>query len=76
MSEFLGVDHAGIGVGDMDKAFSFWTDKLGFTKVFFDYTGPVPGLEEITKNKNTKARIVILGNKFTTRLGPGKVKLV
>lgn len=76
MSEFLGVDHAGIGVGDMDKAFSFWTDKLGFTKVFFDYTGPVPGLEEITKNKNTKARIVMLGNKFTTRLGPGKVKLV
>lgn len=58
MSEFLGVDHAGIGVGDMDKAFSFWTDKLGFTKVFFDYTGPVPGLEEITKIKIPKHELL------------------
>lgn len=76
MSTFLGVDHAGIGVGDMDKAFEFWSKKLGFTEVFFDYTGPVPGLSEITKTNNVKARIVMLGNRFTTRLGPGKVKLV
>lgn len=76
MSTFLGVDHAGIGVGDMDKAFDFWSKKLGFTEVFFDYTGPVPGLSEITKSNSVKARIVMLGNRFTTRLGPGKVKLV
>ena len=73
---FLGVDHAGIGVGDMQKAFEFWIEKLGFTEVFFDYTGPVPGLEEITKGKDVKARIVMLGNRNATRLGPGKVKLV
>lgn len=73
---FTGVDHAGIGVGDMDKAFDFWMGKLGFTEVFFDYVGPVPGLEEITHKSDVKARIVMLGNRFTTRLGPGKVKLV
>ena len=73
---FLGVDHAGIGVGDMDRALAFWRDKLGFTEVFFDYTGPMPGLDEITKTSSTRARVVMLGSQFTTRLGPGKIKLV
>jgi catechol 2,3-dioxygenase-like lactoylglutathione lyase family enzyme len=73
---FLGVDHAGIGVANMEKAFEFWIEKLGFTEVFFDYTGPVPGLDEITKKADVRARIVMLGNRHTTRLGPGKVKLV
>lgn len=73
---FLGVDHAGIGVSNMEKAFEFWIEKLGFTEVFFDYTGSVPGLEEITKTNDVRARIVMLGNRNTTRLGPGKVKLV
>ena len=45
VSTFQGVDHAGIGVADMDVAFDYWMHKLGFTEVFFDYTGPVPGLE-------------------------------
>ena len=73
---FNGVDHAGIGVANMETAFEYWIEKLGFTEVFFDYTGPVPGLEEITKSNAVRARIVMLGNKFTTRMGPGKVKLV
>ena len=60
----------------MEKAFEFWIEKLGFTEVFFDYTGSVPGLEEITKKNDVRARIVMLGNRNTTRLGPGKVKLV
>ena len=76
MKNFQGVDHAGIGVGNMDVALDFWSEKLGFTEMFFDYTGIVPGLEEITKKKEVRARIVMLGNRFTTRLGPGKVKLV
>jgi catechol 2,3-dioxygenase-like lactoylglutathione lyase family enzyme len=73
---FLGVDHAGVGVGDMDRALEFWGGKLGFTEVFFDYTGPVPGLEDITQTTSTRARIVMLGNRYTTRMGPGRVKLV
>lgn len=73
---FTGVDHAGIGVGDMEQAFDYWMNKLGFTEVFFDYTGPIPGLDEITHKSDVRARIVMLGNRFTTRLGPGKVKLV
>jgi len=73
---FLGVDHAGIGVEDMDTALDFWGRKLGFTELYFDYTGPIPGLEEITKTNQAKARIVMLGNKNSSRLGPGKVKLV
>jgi len=73
---FTGVDHAGIGVGDMEQAFDYWMNKLGFTEVFFDYTGPIPGLDEITHKSDVRARVVMLGNRFTTRLGPGKVKLV
>lgn len=73
---FLGVDHAGVGVGDMDRALEFWRDRLGFTEVLFDYTGPVPGLDELTRETGTRARIMMLANRFTTRLGPGKVKLV
>lgn len=73
---FLGVDHAGVGVGDMDRALEFWRDKVGFTEVFFDYTGAVPGLEEITHTEGTRARIVMLGHQNTTRLGPGRLKLV
>ena len=37
MSTFQGVDHAGIGVADMDVAFDYWMHKLGFTEVFFDH---------------------------------------
>ena len=73
---YLGVDHAGIGVGDMETALDFWGRKLGFTELYFDYTGPIPGLEEIAKTNQVKARIVMLGNKNSSRLGPGKVKLV
>lgn len=73
---FEGVHHAGIGVGDMDTALDFWGRKIGFTNVLFDYTGPVPGLSEITKTDKTKARIVMLEHENTTRLGPGFVKLV
>jgi catechol 2,3-dioxygenase-like lactoylglutathione lyase family enzyme len=76
VQNFRGVDHAGIGVANMDEALVFWRDKLGFTELYFDYTGPVPGLEEICKKKDVKARIVMLGNRYSTRLGPGKVKLV
>ena len=76
MINFRGVDHAGIGVANMDQALEFWTGKLGFTDLYFDYTGPVPGLEEICKRVDVRARIVMLGNRNSTRLGPGKVKLV
>ena len=57
MQNFRGVDHAGIGVANMDEALVFWRDKLGFTELYFDYTGPVPGLEEICKKKDVKARM-------------------
>jgi len=73
---FEGVHNAGVGVGDMDKALDFWGKKIGFNNILFDYTGPIPGLSEITKTEQTKARIVMLEHKNTTRLGPGLVKLV
>ena len=73
---FYGVHHAGIGVGDMEIALDFWDKKIGFSNVLFDYTGLVPGLSEITKTDQTKARIVMLEHQNSTRLGPGFVKLV
>jgi len=73
---FQGVQHAGVGVGDMDIALEFWQNKIGFKRVLFDYTGPVPGLSQITHTENTQARMVMLQHENTTRLGPGFVKLV
>jgi catechol 2,3-dioxygenase-like lactoylglutathione lyase family enzyme len=73
---FLGVDHAGIGVGDMDAALDFWQRKIGFTELFFDYSGPVPGLDHITHGAPVQARMVMLGHRFASRLGPGRIKLV
>ena len=63
MQNFRGVDHAGIGVANMDEALVFWRDKLGFTELYFDYTGPVPGLEEICKKKDVKAQALSGGMK-------------
>lgn len=73
---FQGVQHAGVGVGDMDIALEFWQNKIGFKRVLFDYTGRVPGLSQITHTENTQARMVMLQHENTTRLGPGFVKLV
>jgi catechol 2,3-dioxygenase-like lactoylglutathione lyase family enzyme len=73
---FLGVDHVGIGVPDMEEALDFYCRALGFSDVLFDYTGPLPGLEELVHRPTTKARVVMLASPLATPLGPGRVKLV
>lgn len=73
---FRGVDHVGVGVADMDAAIDWFTRSLGFTRVLFDYTGGLPGVEELTLRKNNRARVVMLANPFATPLGPGRIKLV
>jgi catechol 2,3-dioxygenase-like lactoylglutathione lyase family enzyme len=73
---FLGVDHVGIGVGDMDKAMEFYGRRLGFTRVLFDHVGELPGLEPLTHRPKRKARTVMLRHENTTPLGSGHVKLV
>ena len=35
----MGVDHVGIGVGDVDAAIEFYGRHVGFDRVLFDYTG-------------------------------------
>jgi catechol 2,3-dioxygenase-like lactoylglutathione lyase family enzyme len=73
---FRGVDHVGVGVGDMPSAVDWFGRVLGFDQVIFDYVGELPGLEEITHRERTRARIVMLASRCATPLGPGRIKLV
>ena len=43
----MGVDHVGIGVGDVDAAIEFYGRHVGFDRVLFDYTGELPGLDAV-----------------------------
>jgi catechol 2,3-dioxygenase-like lactoylglutathione lyase family enzyme len=72
---FKGVDHVGVGVGDMDEALAFW-GAVGFADVLFDYSGEVPGTERFTGAGARKARVVMLANGGATPVGPARVKLV
>ena len=75
MSVFRGVDHIGIGVGDLDEAIAFYGEHVGFDDVRFDWTGEVPGLEAIA-GRAPRARIAMLGSRNATPVGPGRLKLV
>jgi catechol 2,3-dioxygenase-like lactoylglutathione lyase family enzyme len=73
---FAGVDHVGIGVTDTDAALEFFGERLGFSRVLFDHTGELPGLDELTHRTRTRARVVKLASRHVTPLGPGRIKLV
>lgn len=73
---FEGVDHVGIGVGDMDVALEFYGRRLGFTQVLFDFSGELPGLEALTWRRRRAARVVMLRSANPTQLGSGCIKLV
>lgn len=75
MSVFRGVDHIGIGVGDMDEALAFYTGHVGFGDVRFDWTGEVPGIEALAGGA-PRARIAMLASTAATPVGPGRIKLV
>lgn len=75
MSVFRGVDHVGIGVGDVDEAIAFYGRHVGFDDVRFDWTGEVPGLESIAGGA-PRARIAMLASGAATPVGPGRIKLV
>lgn len=71
-----GVDHVGIGVVDMDRALGFYRSALGFTEVLFDYTGVLPGLDELCRHAEPRARVAMLASGCPTPLGAGRIKLV
>ena len=75
MSLFRGVDHIGIGVGDIDEAIAFYGEHVGFDDVRFDWTGEVPGVEQIA-GRAPRARIAMLASGAATPVGPGRIKLV
>ena len=75
MSRFMGVDHVGVGVGDIDLAIDFYGRHVGFDRVLFDYTGELPGLETVA-GRTPRARVAMLENSTATPVGPGRVKLV
>jgi catechol 2,3-dioxygenase-like lactoylglutathione lyase family enzyme len=72
---FSGVDHVGVGVGDVDQAVDFY-GRVGFTDLLFDYTGEVPGTEAFTGDGPRRARVAMLANPAATPIGPGRIKLV
>ena len=71
----MGVDHVGVGVGDVDEAIEFYGRHVGFDRVLFDYTGELPGLEAVA-GCVADARVAMLENSDATPIGPGRVKLV
>jgi len=73
---YRGIDHVGIGVADMERAMEFYGERLGFSEVLFDYSGDLPGLEELTNRHVNRARVVMLASRWATPLGPGRIKLV
>jgi len=75
VSTFMGVEHVGIGVGDVDAAIEFYGRHVGFDRVLFDYTGELPGLEAVA-GRTPRARVAMLENSGATPIGPGRVKLV
>ena len=72
---FSGVDHVGVGVGDMDEGIAFY-GRVGFSDVLFDWTGDVPGTEALAGGPARRARVAMLSNPGATPIGPGRVKLV
>jgi len=72
---FSGVDHVGVGVGDMDEGISFY-GRVGFSDVLFDWTGEVPGTDVFGGGSPRRARVAMLSNPGATPIGPGRVKLV
>ena len=72
---FMGVDHVGIGVSDVDAAIAFYGEHVGFDRVLFDHTGALPGLD-VFAGRTPRARVAMLESRGATPLGPGRVKLV
>ena len=73
---FLGVNNVGIGVSNMEQSLEFYSNYLGFTEILFNYSGPLPGMEKVTKQETTEASVVILNNPHQGPIGRGMVKLV
>ena len=71
---FNGVDHIGVGVGDLDAAIRFYGG-VGFSNVLFDYTGEMPGTESFSRERR-RARVAMLANPHASPIGPGRLKLV
>jgi len=75
VTTFMGVDHVGVGVGDVDEAIDFYGRHVGFDHVLFDYTGAIPGLEAIGGGTPV-ARVAMVASSHATPIGPGRLKLV
>ncbi len=75
MTTLSGVDHVGVGVGDIDEAIEFYGRHVGFDQLLFDFTGDLPGLEQIA-GRSPRARVAMLASSSATPVGPGRVKLV
>jgi catechol 2,3-dioxygenase-like lactoylglutathione lyase family enzyme len=65
VSTFQGVDHVGVGVGDVDAAIEFYGRHVGFDSVLFDYTGELPGLEAVA-GRRPRARVAMVENSGAT----------
>jgi catechol 2,3-dioxygenase-like lactoylglutathione lyase family enzyme len=71
-----GIDHVGIGVTNIENAQNFYRDFLGFKNVIFDYTGKLPGMDQVVGRSDVKARILMLASENYTPIAQGAIKLV
>lgn len=70
-----GVDHVGVGVGDVDAGIDFY-GRVGFSELLFDYSGEIPGTETLGAGGPRQARVAMLASPAASPVGPGRIKLV
>ena len=73
---FAGVDHVGIGVGDMDAGARVLRARRLLATCCSTTAGEIPGTERFTGDGPRRARIAMLANPAATPVGPGRIKLV
>jgi catechol 2,3-dioxygenase-like lactoylglutathione lyase family enzyme len=71
-----GVSYSGIGVTDIDTSLKFYSDFLGFKEIVYDYTGELPGMDQVLGKPGVKARTVMLAHENVSPVATGMIKLV
>ena len=71
MSTFRGVDHVGVGVGDMEAAHRVLRAERRLRRVRFDYTGDAAGARG-DRRRAAAARVAMLESAVRRRSGPAR----
>ena len=75
VSVFQGVDHVGVGVGDVDEAIDFYGRHVGFDRVLFDVTAELPARRGVRRPGAARAgRDARVERRHPDRAGTGEAR--